>query len=178
MMNKAAVKRWLLERVKDGFLWYRMRGTETPVYVLSWLFQRVFRLNAGCRFLVNYGSRVTGGEKLTIDEDADSVRLSLMNSSGCFFAAGNGISIGRGTIWSHNVIITTGGHDLDDYSLDPTPFPVVIGERCWIGANVTILPGVILGNRTVVGANAVVTKSYPEGGVILAGVPARPVRYL
>lgn len=50
-----------------------------------------------------------------------------------------------------------------------------IGRRCFIGANAIILPGVKLGDNTIVGAGAVVTKSF-EGGVILAGNPAKIVR--
>lgn len=50
-----------------------------------------------------------------------------------------------------------------------------IGRRCFIGANAIILPGVKLGDNTIVGAGAVVTKSF-EGGVILAGNPAKIIR--
>ena len=49
--------------------------------------------------------------------------------------------------------------------------PVVIGDNVWIGANVTILPGVTIGDYVVVAAGAVVTKDVPSG-VLVAGVPA------
>nr|WP_304437690.1 DapH/DapD/GlmU-related protein [Frigoribacterium sp. Leaf44] len=52
--------------------------------------------------------------------------------------------------------------------------PVTIEDGCWIGANVTILPGVTLGRGSVVGAGSVVTKSYPPNSK-LAGSPARPM---
>lgn len=52
---------------------------------------------------------------------------------------------------------------------------VVIGDGCWIGANVTILKDVTLGDRCIVGAGAVVTQSFPSGSVIV-GNPARLVR--
>ena len=51
---------------------------------------------------------------------------------------------------------------------------VVIGERAMIGAGALVLPGVEIGDDATVGANAVVTKDVPEG-VMVAGVPARPV---
>jgi acetyltransferase-like isoleucine patch superfamily enzyme len=51
---------------------------------------------------------------------------------------------------------------------------VVIGNRCWIGANATILKGVTLGDGCVVGAGAVVTRAVKPCEVV-AGVPARPL---
>jgi len=53
--------------------------------------------------------------------------------------------------------------------------PITIGNHVWLGANVTILPGITLGNNVVVGAGSVVTKSYPDN-VILVGNPARVLR--
>ena len=52
--------------------------------------------------------------------------------------------------------------------------PITIGNRCFIGCNVVILPGVTLGDHCVVGANSVVTKSFPANSVI-GGIPARPL---
>lgn len=53
--------------------------------------------------------------------------------------------------------------------------PTRIGDRCWLGAHVTILKGVTIGNGTVVGAGSVVTKSLPAG-VVAAGNPAQILR--
>ena len=52
---------------------------------------------------------------------------------------------------------------------------IKIGNNCFIGARSIVLPGVILGDNTIVGAGSVVTKSYPEGNVIIAGNPARSI---
>lgn len=53
--------------------------------------------------------------------------------------------------------------------------PTRIGERCWLGAHVTVLKGVTIGEGTVVGAGSVVTKSLPAG-VIAVGNPARVLK--
>jgi acetyltransferase-like isoleucine patch superfamily enzyme len=53
--------------------------------------------------------------------------------------------------------------------------PTKIGERCWLGAHVSVLKGVIIGDGTVVGAGSVVTKSLPSG-VVAAGIPAKVLR--
>jgi maltose O-acetyltransferase len=53
--------------------------------------------------------------------------------------------------------------------------PVRIGNDVWIGGNVTILPGVTIGNNVVVAAGAVVTKDVPDDSLV-GGVPARLIR--
>ena len=52
---------------------------------------------------------------------------------------------------------------------------IVIGDNCWIGAKVTILDGVRIGNSCVIAAGAVVKGEFPDHCVI-AGVPARVIR--
>lgn len=53
--------------------------------------------------------------------------------------------------------------------------PIVIRRNAWIGAGVIILPGVIVGENSIVGAGAVVTKDVPDNAVV-AGVPAKFIR--
>ena len=55
--------------------------------------------------------------------------------------------------------------------------PVRIGNDVWLGGNVTILPGVSIGNNVVVAAGAVVTKDVPDN-TLVGGVPARKIRTL
>lgn len=52
----------------------------------------------------------------------------------------------------------------------------MIGDDCWICGNVTVLPGVRLGRGVTVGAGSVVTRSFEEGFVVVAGNPARVVK--
>jgi len=54
--------------------------------------------------------------------------------------------------------------------------PVVIKRGARIGVNVTILPGVTIGENAVIGAGSVVTKSVPDN-CIAVGVPARPIKF-
>lgn len=54
---------------------------------------------------------------------------------------------------------------------------IAIGDDCWIGGGAVICPGVTLGQRVVVGAGSVVTKSFPDD-VVIAGNPARVIRRL
>lgn len=54
--------------------------------------------------------------------------------------------------------------------------PVVIGDDVWIGIRTVIMPGVTIGNGSIIGAGAVVTKDVPDYAVV-GGVPARVLRY-
>lgn len=58
---------------------------------------------------------------------------------------------------------------------DLHPAPIVIEGRVWLGASVTVMPGVIIGENAIVAAGAVVTKDVPANPVV-GGVPARVLR--
>lgn len=53
--------------------------------------------------------------------------------------------------------------------------PIVIGDNVWLGGGVIVLPGVTIGENTVVGSGAVVTKDLPPN-VVAVGNPARVIR--
>ena len=98
---------------------------------------------------------------------------------GCYYQCWNGrITIGKGIWIAQNVGIITENHDPLRLEHHLEAQDVVIGEDCWIGMNAAILPGVELGNQTVVGAGAIVTHSFKEGTCIIAGVPAKFIRKL
>lgn len=84
------------------------------------------------------------------------------------------VTIGDDVKFSPDVLIYTHDafmwRDLTYYELKP----VVIGDRCGIGARSTLLPGVTIGNDSLIGPNSVVTHDIPPG-VIAAGNPARVI---
>jgi galactoside O-acetyltransferase len=55
--------------------------------------------------------------------------------------------------------------------------PIHIGKNCWLGANVTVLPGVSIGEGSVIGANSLVTHDIPDH-VLAYGSPCRIVRQI
>lgn len=88
------------------------------------------------------------------------------------------IYIGKGSWIASNVGIITTNHSIENPDEHVEAKNVILGESCWIGFNSVILPGVILGNHTIVGAGSVVTKSFPEGHCVIAGNPARKIKDL
>jgi len=94
-------------------------------------------------------------------------------------AAAGGITIGEDCTISSGVIIysVTNGKREEGQRLSSAPpvlAPVVVGDHVHIGANVTILPGLTIGDWAVIGAGAVVTKDVAARSVV-AGVPAKPL---
>lgn len=88
------------------------------------------------------------------------------------------IYVGDHTMIGPNVTIATAGHPIlpelrkKAYQFNAS---VKIGKNCWLGAGVTVLPGVSIGDDTVIGAGSVVTKDIP-GGVVAVGNPCRVMR--
>lgn len=153
-------------------------GATVPIWVANLLVQRVLRVDAGCRYSKHFTTRVLHPQGLAIENECPKVRTSLAVSGGCYINCADGLWIGEGTIWGPNVAIVSQTHDIDDLDQAPPTGGIRIGRRCWIGVGAVILPGVTLGDRTIVGANAVVRRSFPEGHVVVAGVPAAAVRAL
>lgn len=77
------------------------------------------------------------------------------------------------------VLFVTSHHSTADgvISRTPEPRPITVGDRCWIGARATILPGVDIGHDCVIAAGAVVAKDCEPYGVY-GGVPARRIKDL
>ncbi len=103
-------------------------------------------------------------------------------SSNCQLYSSNDLRVGRGTlIGAYSYLMSGGAYETDS----AIPFseqegmgtrgPLIIGEHCWLGARVTVLDGVSIGDHAVVGAGAVVTQTLPPG-CVAAGVPAKVLR--
>lgn len=97
-------------------------------------------------------------------------------NSNCFLLAKDRIEIGENSTLAYGVTILTSanpngpGNKLSELYPKMTA-PVIIGADVWVGANATILPGVNIGDFSIIAAGAIVTKNVPSG-VLVAGNPA------
>ena len=96
----------------------------------------------------------------------------------CHFQDQGGITIGDGTLIGSHVVLATINHGQNPAQrADNLPAPIRIGKNVWIGSQSTILPGVSIGDGSIVAAGAVVTKDVPPN-VIVGGVPARVMKQI
>ena len=90
------------------------------------------------------------------------------------------ITIGENSFLGPNCLLTTVTHEIgnSDQRAGVNLYKSIkIDEGCWLGANVTVLPGVTIGKGCIVGAGSLVNKSLEEN-YMYAGVPARKIKYL
>lgn len=108
---------------------------------------------------VHFGNRVYANFNLTLVDDTH-------------------IYVGDCTMFAPNVTVATAGHPiapcLRKYGIQYNA-PVRIGKNCWIGSGALVMPGVTIGDNTVIGAGSVVTKDIPSN-VVAVGNPCRVMR--
>ena len=97
---------------------------------------------------------------------------------GCIFLDPNKITFGNNVVIAPNCVFSTAGHALDvkqRISGEEIALPIRVGDNVWIGASVTVLPGVKIGSNTIIGGGSLVNKDIPDG-VIAIGVPCKVLR--
>ena len=147
----------------DGACW--LRSIEIPRGHSDIRLAAGAQLDRGVVLLISGESR--GAEKIAIGRTAYINRSTIIDAS-------ERIEIGANAMVGPFCYITDHDHVIGSAD-DLVSKPTRIGERCWIGAHVTILKGVTIGDDSVVGAGSVVTKSLPAR-VIAVGNPARVIR--
>ncbi|MDE7070705.1 MAG: sugar O-acetyltransferase [Clostridia bacterium] len=88
------------------------------------------------------------------------------------------IYVGDNTMFGPNVVLATAGHPILPQLRElgyQYNAPIHIGKNCWLGAGVIVLPGITIGENTVIGAGSVVTKDMPSN-VVAVGNPCKVLR--
>lgn len=117
------------------------------------------KIEIGNRVVVRPGCMFFGG--------SDSLDTTIQIEDDVMIGSGVHIYVSNHRFDRMNIPLIDQGH----YSAKP----VILRKGCWLGANVIILPGVEIGENSVVGAGSVVTKSFPKG-VVIAGNPAKFIK--
>ena len=97
---------------------------------------------------------------------------------GCVILDGGKVTFGDNVFIAPDCGFHTAGHPLDAEQRNlglEYAWPITVGDNVWIGANVTVLPGVTIGSNTVIAAGSVVNRDIPAG-VVAAGNPCRVLR--
>jgi len=138
------------------------------------------RAHQGARIIIEDGVRIDRGVRLlSTNGHTLLLRRGARIGIGSVVNGGDNVDIGEGALISGYVYLQTSMHRHEQSSTiiaqGFTHAPVTIGADCWLGAHVTIMPGVHVGKGAIVGSNAVVTSDVADGFVV-AGVPARVLR--
>lgn len=133
-------------------------------------------VSVGLPFICDYGRNIHVGNNVSVN----------MN---CTFVDCNTITIGDNVLIASNVQLYTAAHPVElserltpDWSMETEQYfcrtyalPIKIGNGCWLGGGVIVLPGVTIGDGSAIGAGSVVTKDIPANS-LAAGNPCRVIR--
>lgn len=159
------------ERVRRLFVEFNQMGPDQERRTA--LLRRIFDASEHVPFIeppfyCDYGTSIKFGKNCFMNFD-------------CVILDGAPVEIGDNFMAATKVQLITATHPIDAVQRTASGLeygkPIKIGDNCWLGAGVIVLPGVTIGNNVIVGAGAVVTKDVPDN-VVVVGNPARIIRRL
>lgn len=174
----------------------------TFILVRSWVFTKLFYRSAKLLLLpfdirgrryIKWGTNFRAGFGCRLEAYPENGEIALKIGNNVqlhdyvHITASSKVIIGNDVLMASKIYISDTVHgsysgDMDDS--DPSVPPgsrkissrsVIIGDRVWLGEFVSVLPGVTIGEGTIVGANSVVSKNLPAN-VIAVGIPAKPIK--
>lgn len=138
--------------------------------VRNWIYRNIYLVDKHKTSVIYFGCEIRSGVNLHIGKG------SIIGDN-CILDARQGIYIGENVNLSSEVHLWTEAHDVNDPYFRSMPCnhgPIHIGNRAWLGSNVTVLDNVSIGEGAVVCSGAVVTKDV-EPYAIVAGIPAKKI---
>lgn len=107
-----------------------------------------------------------------------SIGNNFYTNHNCVILDGAKVKFGDNVFIAPNCVFSTAGHPIDAEQRNAgleIALPITIGNNVWIGTNVSVLPGVTIGDNCVIGAGSVVNRDIPSN-VIAAGNPCEVIR--
>ncbi|MGG7145251.1 acyltransferase [Clostridium butyricum] len=149
---------------------YLMKILKRIISILKIITWKVFYFNG-----IKFGNNTVfyPGCRITVEPKG-----KIVIGKNCFFnhhcslTSLKNIYIGDDCIFGENVKIYDHNHNINKKSIifrkqGYSVAPTIIGNNCWIGSNVTILPGVCVGNNVVIGAGSIITKNISDNTILI-----------
>ena len=149
-----------------------MPGYKLGYILRRWALKQILGKRCGNNVIVKDRCYIGNGARLTIGDRSQLGQNARLAGT---------ITIGNDVVMGPDVVMMATSHE---YSRIDLPInlqgakpekPISIGNDCWVGTRVIILPGVSLGDHSIVAAGAVVTKSFPPYSII-GGIPAKIIK--
>lgn len=156
-----------LHRADSALYYLNHTAPRTPAQQAAW--QELFdgQAPAGVAYMtplqIDFPRQMTFGQRIFINHHFTAMSIGGID-------LGNDVQIGP------NVTMVTDNHDFANHYVLRCQ-SIKIEDNAWIGANVTIVPGVTVGKNAIIAAGAVVTKDVPANTVV-AGTPARVIKHI
>lgn len=180
----------------SDYNYLRSRGVETQLGYVTLVGKPSIQRAQGARIIIGKGVTLvseatanTAGINHPVIISAEGVNSIIkigdgVGISGASIVTCSSIEIGEETMIGANCnIYGTDFHCISaenrlkqKSTADAPTAPIIIGKRCWLASNVTVLKGVTIGKEAVVGAMSLVNKDVAEN-TIVAGVPAKVIKH-
>lgn len=161
------MKKWIVSRLTDVELVSLHVAGKLPIHALRLWALSAFGAVLAPGVTIYHGFEVRCARRLRV-----GARTTVGNDA--ILDARGGLYVGSDVNLSTGVQIWTGQHSWFDPHFSYESAPVVIEDRAWLSARVTVLPGVTVGEGAVVAAGAVVTSDVPAMALV-GGVPAKVI---
>lgn len=158
-------------------------------YIYPWLKYFPFEVGVKLRSLLyppffrHWGTNVRIKDGVTIKfPSAIAFGDDLTVNQYCYLDGYGGIEIGKQVMMGAGTKVISASH-ITDRTDTPMLFqglrkePVKVGDDVWLGFDVKLLGNSVVGDKTIVAANAVVTKAFPQSGIVLGGTPAAIIKH-
>ena len=166
---RQATEQEIQEGVKDAQLCFKINHTMPYTEEYNSLIGELFSQGIGENSRIMPPLTVVRAKNVRIGKN-----VVIMNN--CLMMSAGGITIEDNVLVAANCQLISNNHDLEEHQII-TCKPVHLKKNCWVGAGATVLPGVTIGENSVVGAGSVVTKDVSDN-CIAVGCPAKVIKQI